>query len=283
MSCACGKHKSAQNSEKEVQQTEIPAVYLGVDVTHTILPSQSCIYCAEKHVANALALLSRYGTRAGYRLAALGELDAARRHAQLEFTDVASAIKGVEQPLLESYAYDPESLKTLAETVQLELSKHDDGMDTVGTSRPPTPAEELMVLSRPSRHPLAGLLLVACAWRLALEVGYEDANRMYVLGDLSEAQTQLLSCDQTLTEEVRDLRHSIQNHDKEGLDDRWMSLAVKLDNAQRMSWGRCLSAYGTDVSYLFEPPHVFTAAELVTLNKEDTKSDADPVDTPDVK
>ena len=277
MACACGKH-SVTNTATSSTSTTVSALYAGVDTLHTILPTQSCIFCAEKHIANAISLLSRYGVRTGYRLAALGEFEAARRHTQLEYKDVATAIATIEKKLLISSIYTTEDLEALTHVLNTALANTNNGVDTTGATSYLTVNESIFGIENVSKHPLVGILLVACAWRLAIEVGYEKANRLYLIGDLAEAQVQIMGIDLTLSQDVRQLRHDIQVRNMTNINNQWASVINKLDIAQTTTWKEKLTQYGTDISYALEPPVLpeLPDVEVTETPAEDTAVTSEP-------
>lgn len=235
MPCSCGKADAAAKTPQFGTDTKPP---------HSILPEQSCIFCCEKHFAIAEALRSRFGCRMGFRLAILGELDCARRHARLEYRAIADAIAAIEQELVVSSTPPGALFEQAAVLIAAEIARHPGGVDDTGTHDAAKRTDSMA-----THNPLAGVVLFACAWRLATEAGYEGINRTHVIGDLAEAQIHLLAADSKLAENMRTFRHDIQSGNTV-TKDAWFAAALALDHAMRLDWRETVAETGTDLAWL---------------------------------
>lgn len=244
MACSCGKSQAAAQSVPFSSTS--PAA-------HAILPTQSCLFCAEKHFAVGYDLCSRFGVSDHNRLAVLGELEAARRHTRLEYPDIAAALALAEQLVAVPDGQSPMDLMdSCAELLSAELGKTSGGTDSKGSGGQGTSLPVSPVIDMPSTlHPLIGVVLFSCAWRLAFETGYERPNRYFILGDLTLAQMHFSDTDSQLAGSVRELRHSVQNRSIRDDAAAWAAMARRVDTAQRTGWHNALREKGTDISGFF--------------------------------
>lgn len=219
MACACGKNKASQRQiEHDRGDTKVP---------HSILPGESCIFCAEKHIAMAFATICNTSVNKAYgRHLLMGELELARRHTVIAYTDIAASIKTC---IDLAYLRKPDedilsALKLLTEDVAVITAAQKDGLDTSGTTDryvepPPTGGPSVRV----------GELFVCAAWRLAEECGYEDINRPMIIGNIAAAQWHLYKTHRGIAEKLRDIRHIIQRAETPDPVTDWNAVLISID------------------------------------------------------
>lgn len=191
MACSC---KTAKTESKGVV-TPVP------ELPHEVLPGESCIFCADKHVSTAYTMLL-----SGEPLYALtGELELARRHTAIEFQDVSHEIALLEYKAL---LHDEKGVRTSIEDVVRKTAEtaldNDPDARKEGEQYVIDSADEIV------HNPFIGALHYYAAWRLAFEVGYMMPNRSMIIGDLDLAREHLVRFDYGLNTVMRDLRHRVQ-------------------------------------------------------------------------
>lgn len=204
MACSC-KNTGTVRSYKGMVQNTIP---------HSVLPGESCIYCADKHVSTAYAMWCS-GDALG---AVIGELELARRHTILEFpTESRQIAEVILMVSARGKTEIPASLEVLQDEISRTAASQADKADK---------ARDGQVWNQPSRphqsvNILVGELHVCAAWRLASELGYMVPNRGMIIGDLSLAAEQLARYDYNLGIRLRDMRHRVQTTRAADLDRSW--------------------------------------------------------------
>lgn len=209
MPCSCGK-----SLPKSIELSASSSVTL-----HSILPGESCAYCASKHIGSAVASLAT----APSRPLLLGELELARRHTLLEFPELAEAIAGA--ILMVSARRD--------EGLALALSRVADLADRTISSQTPAEGhvESYVMRDAPAGNPFAGELHLSAAYRLSFELGYAIPNRMMILGDMALATEALSGVAYLQAMDIRDYRHRVQTMRASDVNVYWPRLCGEVERA----------------------------------------------------
>ena len=205
MACACGKNSKALQ--------EPAGITLTAAGLHSILPGESCAYCASKHIGIAVASLAASPSRP----LLLGELELARRHSLLEFPDLA---------------------ETLVDTMSMVSSRRDDGLakslhhaaavaDAIISSQTPSEGhtESYRMSDAPPGNPFVGELHLCAAYRLSFELGYAIPNRPMILGDMALATEALSGIAYAQAMDIREYRHRVQTMRASDVNIYWPRIA----------------------------------------------------------
>lgn len=202
MACSC---KTAKETKKGVIDPveELP---------HEVLPNESCIFCADKHVSTAYTML--FSGEPLYSI--VGELELARRHTLLEFSNVSENVAQVEYAAILNDEQTVRAVFPLLIQITAETAlQNDPNKRTEVNSYTLEPTDEIV------HNPFIGFLHFAAAWRLAFEVGYMMPNRSMIIGDLDLAREHLVRFDYGLNTVLRDLRHRVQTTRAADLNIYW--------------------------------------------------------------
>ena len=204
MPCSCGKSLA----KSSIELSAASSVTL-----HSILPGESCAYCASKHIGIAVASLAASPSRP----LLLGELELARRHTLLEFPELAEAIAGA--ILMVSARRD--------EGLALALYRVADLADRTISSQTPAEGhvESYTMRDAPAGNPFAGELHLSAAYRLSFELGYAIPNRMMILGDMALATEALSGVAYTQAMDIREYRHRVQTMRASDVNIYWPRIA----------------------------------------------------------
>lgn len=202
MACSCKTAKSAQRGVVE-PVAEIP---------HEVLPNESCIFCADKHVSTAYTMLL-----SGEPLYSIvGELELARRHTLLEFSNVSENVAQVEYAAILN---DEETVRAVFPLL-LQITE-ETAMQNDPNKRTEVNSYTLETTDEIVHNPFIGFLHFTAAWRLAFEVGYMMPNRSMIIGDLDLAREHLVRFDYGLNTTLRELRHRVQTTRAADLNIYW--------------------------------------------------------------
>lgn len=102
MSCGCGKHKDRNGR----QMPEIDA--------HDILPSEPCVFCAEKHLSYAYHLSKEVGYSQPNRDDIIGALVAAQWHVHPFSMPIAKALRVIRHQIQERKEADVDWLPVIS-------------------------------------------------------------------------------------------------------------------------------------------------------------------------
>lgn len=212
MACSCRNSGTVRSSGAPV----------AASAPHSVLPGESCIYCADKHVSTAYALALADDSVG----AVIGELELARRHTALEYPKEAQAIAGTlylastrgKSAFLDRIGALQEEIGKAAMDAAPEAAVMKDGQLW---DMPPHPHQSV--------NALVGELHVCAAWRLASELGYMVPNRAMIIGDLALAAEQLSRYDYDLGVRLRDMRHRVQTIRSADLDRSWAEAWERTD------------------------------------------------------
>lgn len=167
---------------------------------HEVLPGESCIFCACKHIATAYSSCMS----AGPVPLQIGELELARRHALAEFGDVAQLVA---QALAMALVGEREELAS-------NIAKAFDAASAAAASTDPDTRTTVQSYAAGSMmdapNPFIGALHLYAAYRLASEVGYMRLNKAMIVGDLALAREHLCRFDPSMQAKFRELRHRVQ-------------------------------------------------------------------------
>ena len=230
----CGCHsvnvKSSMGSDIPMMSLREPIQ----DAAHEVLPGESCIFCACKHISVAYSDALSDGPWSRI----IGELELARRHTLAEFGMVAASAGSVlyHACLLEKDAV-LELLPPLAEQAL-------DAADNAKKSN------QLSTRQEPAMNPFMGFIHLFAAWRLASEIGYMPMNRAMIIGDLELAGEQLVRFGFDSYLYIRNLRHRVESTRAADFSEDW-NAAVKAamdllqDNIKEYSsqYGAALGQY----------------------------------------
>lgn len=237
MACSCQKHtKSDLNIDNRA-----------VKIPHSVRPGESCIFCAEKHVAVAYSTCIAERVRPVTRQVIIGELECARRHTFLEYGSECATITSALRAFVFRSPEAPDILGEASNVVTRTAMQMEKGEDT-----------SKAVLFEPKdginmeAHPLIGELYFCSAFRLAFECGYTAVNRAMLIGDLSLAQVHLYRFNYGLAERIRDIRHRIQRTETNGMGKDWIILAQNIDVAITPHIKAITDTYGNNLSWFFE-------------------------------
>lgn len=237
MACSCKAHKKTDGTNLVRAKA--------VTLPHSILPGESCIFCAEKHIATAFSVLISHGIRQITRQLMIGELECARRHTFVEYPDMAAAISkailslSLRDPNEQSFEY----IDAAREMVSDLAGATENGEDV--TSADPYEANTTYVTEI---NPLVGELYFATAWRLAHECGYLRPNRSTIIGDIAMAQIHLYKYTYEFAERLRDIRHKIQRTESQLITGEWNILAQNIDTIITPAITDIKNVYGEDLS-----------------------------------
>lgn len=209
MACSCKTSKSVSKGVVE------PVV----ELPHEVLPGESCIFCADKHVSTAYTML--LSGEPLYTI--IGELELARRHTLLEFSNVSENVAQVEySALLNDEKNVRGCLPMLVQLVSEVAMQNDPDKRTEVNSYTLESTDEIV------HNPYIGCLHFAAAWRLAFEVGYMMPNRSMIIGDLDLAREHFVRFDYGLNTVLRDLRHRVQTTRAADLNIYWPYTAYNI-------------------------------------------------------
>jgi len=217
MACGCATRKTAAaGSGNNVQQIARAAI------PHSVLPGESCIFCAEKHVAVA-ATVPAVGAGVS---TIIGELELARRHTVLEFPTVSESIAVLElQACLRGLDNLAKRLSDLYIAVSGVAAKNDptqkaeDGMQT-----------QLEASGAYGINPFIGEIHACAAYRLAYEIGYMLNNRYMIIGDLTLGAETIIRAYPEAAVDMRDLRHRVQTKRASDIDKLWPELCRNISS-----------------------------------------------------
>lgn len=210
MACGC-LSKSNINFSKAMTVAGARPI---AEPAHAVLPGESCIYCACKHLSVAYTTALASGDPA----LCIGELELARRHTLKEFPEVA----GKAAEALLGYMVKGDGSTGLLAAVKLaadiaDASSPDDNEDvSTGSFSLETPPQDPDVM-----NPYIGALHLYAAWRLASEIGYMIPNRAMIVGDLALAGEHLVRHDFGIETYLRNLRHRVQTRRSADLSGDW--------------------------------------------------------------
>ena len=171
---------------------------------HEVMPNDSCIHCARKHVSVAWAeALSAKSTGV-----MIGELELARRHTLLEYPSISESMACA---LVRMCARDIDGMLDI-------LAKSADSL--MDDDIQPTPGKAA-ANNALQMNPFLGELHLCAAWRLASEVGYMVPNRMMIIGDLALATENLVRFEYSISTHARNLRHRVQTTRAADFDTEW--------------------------------------------------------------
>lgn len=233
MACSCRKHK-----KEDVTQPRT------VNIPHVIKPGESCMFCAEKHVSVAYAVMLAERIRPYTRQAIIGELECARRHTFLEYGSECATITAALRAFVLRRDDAGEILTEAQKVLNQTVTRIEAGEDTAG-SQLYVPQDGLTY----EAHPLIGELFFCSAFRLAFECGYESVNRSMIVGDLSLAQVHLYRYNYNFAERIRDIRHRVQRSEFTSLAKDWVILAQNMDVAITPNIDKITEKYGSDLSW----------------------------------
>lgn len=239
MACACRAHKKTDGSNNISRAAVIP------NLPHSTKPGESCIFCAEKHISTACSIMNSHGVRAITRQLMLGELECARRHTFVEYTDLCKLIceTMAALSLRESVKTIIDKMAPTRELVYDLALKTDNGEDvTTGKLYQPSTGYVTNI------NPLIGEIYFAAGWRLAHECGYMHANRNTIIGDLSMAQVHLYKYKYEFAERIRDIRHKVQRSESQFITGEWNVLAQNMDAVITPAINDIKETYGDDLS-----------------------------------
>lgn len=237
MACSCKAHKR-ENGTLITRSAD-------VSLPHSIIPGQSCIFCAEKHIATAFSALISHGIRSITRQLMIGEFECARRHTFMEYPDVAVAISKaiISLSLRESNETSYALIDDARAMISTMAEQTENGEDV--TSAEPYEANTAYVTNI---NPLVGEIYFCAAWRLAHECGYMRPNRSTIVGDLAMAQVHMYRTFYTFTERLRDIRHKVQRTEQQLITGDWNVMAQNLDVLITPSINDIKNTYGDDLS-----------------------------------
>lgn len=237
MACSCRTHKKTDGTNN-IRSTKVA-------LPHNILPGESCIFCAEKHIATAFSALISHGIRAITRQLMIGELECARRHTFMEYPDMAVTIaKAMESLVLRAPNEDAFKLIDDTRAMVSDLAEKTTNGEDVTTADPYQANTSYVT----SINPLVGEIYMATAWRLAHECGYSKPNRSVIIGDIAMAQVHLFRFNYEIAERLRDIRHRIQRTEGQHITGDWNILAQNLDVAITPAINDIKETYGADLS-----------------------------------
>lgn len=181
---------------------------------HEVLPGESCIFCADKHLSTAYTqALSAWNIPV-----IVGELELARRHTHEEYPEECSKIAELEIAVL---MRDRAGFASKVSDVLARVA----GTVSYASSQADTPVDgQMFVLEQPkmdSTNPFIGELHLYAAYRLASEVGYMMPNRQMIIGDLDLAREHLVRYDYGVNTQLRELRHRVQTTRAADLNIYW--------------------------------------------------------------
>lgn len=233
MACSCRKHK-----REDIVRPRT------VNIPHVVKPGESCMFCAEKHVAVAFSTMLAEKIRPYTRQVIIGELECARRHTFLEYRSECSVITAALRAFLLRNPEAPEILEEAQKVLNQTVTRIEAGEDMAGTQ---------MYLPKDgldrAAHPLIGELYFCAAFRLAFECGYESVNRAMIVGDLSLAQVHLFRYNYNFAERIRDIRHRIQRSEFNSVSKDWIIMAQNMDVAITPNIEKITETYGKDLSW----------------------------------
>jgi len=220
MSCSC-RHSSSRDVAAG-DASEFVAIRKSVELPHAVIPGESCIFCAEKHVSLAYAAYMQ-SMQIGM---VIGELELARRHTLAEFRNIAGDIARLEKASMLREQTRVSALFTpLLETVAAEALSHDPA-DITDSKKMSVSYESIQ---EPVMNPFLGEMHFCAAWRLAFEVGYMLPNRSMIIGDLALAREHLVRFNYDANNMLRDFRHRVQTRRAADLNTSWPQFASGLD------------------------------------------------------
>lgn len=212
------------------------------DPPHEVLPGESCIYCACKHLSVAYTSALSGGDMS----LCIGELELARRHTLKEFSDVAVHAASA----LYAYMQGTDGMDELMNALKLAADIADGANPE---DKEDASTGSFVLESNPQKdtmNPYIGALHIYAAWRLASEIGYMIPNRAMIIGDLALAGEHLVRHDFSLETYLRNLRHRVQTRRSADLSADWLApvhATVKLLDSHRdeynLKYAQGLSEY----------------------------------------
>ena len=191
--------------------TSMASAYTGTP--HEVLPGESCIFCAEKHLSSAYVEVMRKGHLTG---TLIGDLELARRHTVYEYPRVADKIAEL-LVLASSRMLDGWTGRLQAVLDLATLTASGENPDISGEG------EQYMLpkVTLQVANPLIGELHLCAAYRLAFEVGYMMHNRHMIVGDLALAAEHFVKISAGVTSGIRELRHRVQTTRATDINKSW--------------------------------------------------------------
>lgn len=215
MTCGC---QSRSSSVQKRAAAPAQRAYVPMALPHEVLPGESCIFCAQKHLSVAYT-----EAVAGSSLPVIaGELELARRHTLAEYKDIALDIASLEYDWLTRTAVNFGRFSELLSAVDRRASETPETKDRV------IDPDVMSVVVNP-HNPMIGELRLYSAYRLAFEVGYMMSNKAMIIGDLVFAREGLVKYDPMIQDMLRDLRHRIQNLRGSDISSEWPAVCGRVD------------------------------------------------------
>ena len=211
MSCSC-KSKTKPPTAEDLTSAEARDT-----LPHGVLPGESCIFCAGKHLAIAYGMLT---TTSSAKPMIFGELECARRHLLTEYKEEANKVADLMALLLSSDTSFNQRLEDVLNSVLKKAEESDPGEKQGETTALPATVY----------NPLVGLAHLCCAYRLAREIGYALPNKGMIIGSLALAGENLNRTIGSVTEDIRNIRHTIQTTRTSYMSEDWQELCTAVWN-----------------------------------------------------
>lgn len=206
-------------------QTRIQPQYILEPVPpppHQVLPGESCIFCADKHISTAYTKLT---IDADWPIV-IGDLELARRHTAVEYPAISLLVaRALYNAILRDKPAVLGVFKELLPAVESVLADKD----------PDAVVDGAMFEDRKqdAGNPLIGEMHLYAAYRLTFEVGYMVSNRSMIIGDLTLAREHLTRVDYGLSTNLRELRHRVQTTRASDINIYWVYVCGELDKWMR--------------------------------------------------
>lgn len=191
---------------------------------HTVVPGDTCIFCAEKHLGAAEAAIALSSSlQDGTRQLTVGELVCAYHHLAAGYPEEGRQVDSLVERILSRLPFTIEDIRKIRERVS-ELAEEAGEEDVL-------PGKLDGSFRITGESPTDGERLFCFSWRLAEECGYWKANKGVILGCLSLAQPKFQKICPEAEALCREIRHAVQLRSARQKDTRWLECATLLENA----------------------------------------------------
>lgn len=191
MACSCKKKQQATQTTENVQKVTY-------EFDTTVKPLQSCYVCASKHISLALVLIKKQTVQD--MLVAIGQLQAATYHYNLNKTKIADRLKSIIQKIISS--------KLLLDDATLEQLQQ----CAIQSMQYQLPAQTTQPIpSTVQYNPKEALKHACLAYSLLFtQLFYQQINKPYAIGQLVLAALHLQAQDRDRAKRLRQIWKVVQ-------------------------------------------------------------------------
>lgn len=219
MACSCKKKQQVQTIKATVEESTY-------QFDTTVKPLESCYVCASKHISLALTLIKKQTVQD--MLVAIGQLQAATYHYNLNKTKIADRLKNIIQKIISS--------KLLIDDATLQQLQQ----CTIQSMQYQLPAETTQAIPSTAEYNPKEALKHAClAYSLLFtQLFYQQINKPYAIGQLILAALHLQAQDRDRAKKLRQIWKVVQQikqpNDQDYVKSRDMLMSFMKDLQQAL-------------------------------------------------